>query len=76
MDNSNLQRPHIFTYKGAGGGIRTHDKMEMPPEIPIFSKFFRFPDIPIKLYAAFKDKCFREKDSFLIDRISFRFRLL
>ena len=41
------------------------------PEVPIFSKFIGFSDIPNELYALSKDKCFREKDNFLIDWISF-----
>jgi len=39
----------------------------MSPEVPIFNKFFRFSDIPNEEYAVSKDKCFREKDKFLVD---------
>jgi len=46
------------------------------PEVPIFSKFFRFFDIPNRSYELSKDKCFREKDVFLHWWISFCFCLL
>jgi hypothetical protein len=40
-------------------------------EVPIFSKFIGFFDILNESCALSKDKCFREKDSFLPDWISF-----
>ena len=43
----------------------------MSPEDQTFSKFIRFSDIPNDEYAVSKDKCFREKDSFLSNLISF-----
>ena len=45
--------------------------MEISPEVPTFSKFIRFSDIPNELYELSKDKCFREKDNFLSNWISF-----
>ena len=52
-----------------GGKLQSTDKTSL--EVPIFSKFIGFSDIPNELYALSKDKCFREKDSFLPNWISF-----
>jgi hypothetical protein len=60
---------------GAGGGIRTLIQVEMSPEDQTFSRFVRFFDIPNELYELSKDKCFREKEIFLSDWISFLFCL-
>jgi len=50
--------------------------VEISPELTIFSKFIRFFDIPNDEYAVSIDKCFREKDKFLFNLISFGFFLL
>ena len=41
--------------------------LEISPEVTIFSKFFRFSDIPSEIYTLSEDKAFREKDIFLFN---------